>query len=156
MAPAKNNSGTNTTYVDTAVTAGNTYQYQVYAVNANGPSLAPTNIASAAVAAVPAAPTNFTVAVTSVRRPNGRFDYTANLAWSYGANPSSFTIQRANNLDFTTGLTTFTPAAAARTLSQAVNPNTVYYYRIRANNSVGGSSAWTNALPFPIRTGPVR
>jgi len=33
-----------------------------------------------------------------------------------------------------------------------VTRNTTYYYRIRANNNVGDSSAWTNALPFPILT----
>jgi len=35
-----------------------------------------------------------------------------------------------------------------------VSRNTVYYYRIRANNNISGSSAWVHALPFPIRTGP--
>jgi len=37
---------------------------------------------------------------------------------------------------------------------QTVTRNTSYYYRIRANNVAGGFSAWRNALPFPIRTGP--
>jgi len=41
----------------------------------------------------------------------------------------------------------------ARTLSDpGLLPKTVYYYRIRANNDAGGSSAWKNAQPFPIRT----
>ena len=31
--------------------------------------------------------------------------------------------------------------------------STTYYYRIRANNSLGGATANTNAQPFPIRTG---
>jgi hypothetical protein len=77
---------------------------------------------------------------------------TATLTWTAAANPTNFTIQRANNLGFTTGLTTFTPAGTARSLTQTVNRNTVYYYRIRANNNIGNSSAWKNALPFPIRT----
>ena len=68
------------------------------------------------------------------------------------ADPTSFTIQRATNLSFTTGLNTSTVAGTASTLTQTVNDNTTYYYRIRANTAVG-SSAWTNALPFPIRTG---
>jgi len=68
-------------------------------------------------------------------------------------NPASFTIQRATNLSFTTGLSTSTVAGNLRTTTQTVTRNTVYYYRIRANNSIGGSSDWTNALPFPIRTG---
>jgi len=49
---------------------------------------------------------------------------------------------------------TATVAGTARSFSLTVPPNTVYYYRIRANNSIGGSSAWVNALPYPIRTGP--
>jgi hypothetical protein len=38
------------------------------------------------------------------------------------------------------------------TYTQTVARNTVYYYRIRANNNISGSSAWKNALPFPILT----
>ena len=68
-------------------------------------------------------------------------------------NPTNFTIQRATNATFTTGLSTFTAAGNLRTLTQTVSRNTIYYYRIRANNNVGGSSDWMNALPFPIRTG---
>jgi hypothetical protein len=68
-------------------------------------------------------------------------------------NPTNFTIQRATNLGFTTGLSTSTAAGNLLTVNQTVTQNTTYYYRIRANNSIGGSSAWTNALPFPIRTG---
>jgi len=73
------------------------------------------------------------------------------LDWVLAVDPTSFTIQRAQNLDFTAGLSTFTVAGNLRTLTQSVKDNTVYYYRIRAN-SAGGSSAWTNAKPFPIRT----
>jgi hypothetical protein len=77
------------------------------------------------------------------------------LNWDHpgGTNLTNFTIQRAENLGFTTNLTTFTPAASARSLTQTVRDNTTYYYRIRANNNISGSSAWTNALTFPIRTG---
>ena len=70
------------------------------------------------------------------------------------ANETNFTVQRATNATFTTGLNSATLAANATTLTQTVTRNTTYYYRIRANNTVSGSSAWVNALPFPIRTGP--
>ena len=98
--------------------------------------------------AIPAAPTGFTVAAALA---SGNKD-TATLNWTAAADPTSFTIQRATNLSFTTGLATFTATGTARSLTQTVNRNTVYYYRIRANNSVGDSSAWTKALPFPILT----
>jgi FtsP/CotA-like multicopper oxidase with cupredoxin domain len=144
----RNNTG-NVTYVDTTVTAGNSYSYQVKAVNGSGQS-APSNTASVIVPAIPAAPTDFTVSVVPANGNN----YTATLNWASAANPTSFTIQRAENLSFTTNLNTSTVAGNLRTTTQTVRRNTVYYYRIRANNDVGGSSAWTNALPFPIRTGP--
>ncbi len=140
-------------YIDATVTGGNSYLYQVAAFNAGGTSAFVTLATPVAIQAIPAAPTSLTVVAA---RANGNND-TATLTWTIGrspaaTNPANFTIQRANNLGFTTGLTTFTPAGAARSLTQTVNRNTVYYYRIRANNNVGDSSAWTNALPFPILT----
>jgi FtsP/CotA-like multicopper oxidase with cupredoxin domain len=151
----RNNTG-NVTYLDTTVTAGNIYNYRVKAVNAGSGAesayypVPPVTVA-ASVPAIPPAPTNFRV---SVVKANGN-NYTATLSWTSTANPppTNFTVQRATNLSFTTGLATFTPAGSATGLTQTVNRNTTYYYRIRANNTISGSSAWTNALPFPIRTG---
>jgi hypothetical protein len=149
----RNNTG-NVTYVDTTVTFGNSYSYQVKAV-ANAVSSTYTNIVSATVPAIPAAPTGFTVTI-GAKQGNS---YPATLDWTYTPPPApapdpllNFTIQRATNSTFTTGLSTFTDTASP--FNQNVNRNTVYYYRIRANNNIGGSSAWVNALPFPIRTGP--
>ena len=55
-----------------------------------------------------AAPTNFTVTNT----PRNGSNTKANLSWSYGTNPTNFTIQRATNLSFTTGLNTSTAGPA--------------------------------------------
>jgi FtsP/CotA-like multicopper oxidase with cupredoxin domain len=149
-APGPRNNTGSVTYVDTTVTANNSYSYRVKAVNALGSSALYTNTATVNVPALPAVPTGFTVAAV---KANGN-NYTATLQWSYVLpNPTNFTIQRATNATFTTGLTSFTPAGTARSLTQTVTRNTTYYYRIRANGT-GGSSAWTNAQPFPIRTGP--
>ena len=151
LAPRRNSTG-NVTYLDTTVTPGNTYSYRVNAVNASGPSVLYTNVvADRSVPAVPEAPASFTV---STVKANGN-NYTATLTWVHpgGTNLTGFTIQRATNAGFTTSLSTVNPAAAARTLNQTVNSNTTYYYRIRANNNISGSSTWKNALPFPIRTG---
>ncbi|MDM7995876.1 MAG: hypothetical protein QUT30_09370 [Acidobacteriota bacterium] len=141
----RNNTG-NVTYVDATVAAGNSYTYLVYAVNSAGQS-APSNTASRTVPAVPEAPSSLTLTNTPANGQNS----TMKLDWVLAVNPTNFTIQRAQNLDFTTGLSTFTVAGNLRTLTQTVRDNTVYYYRIRANSD-GGSSAWTNAKPFPIRT----
>jgi titin len=139
-------------YFDTAVTAGNTYFYRVFAVNAIGQrSVNPAGPTSAPIPAVPAAPTNFRVSV--VKNATGP-NYTATLTWQAVTNPTNFTIQRARNSTFTTGLNTTTPGAAVRSVTQTLAPNTTFYFRIRANSNISGSSAWTNALPFPIRTGP--
>jgi FtsP/CotA-like multicopper oxidase with cupredoxin domain len=147
-APGPRNNTGSVTFVDATVTGGTSYLYRVAAFNAGGTSAFVTLVTAVTIQAIPAAPTSFTVAVV---RANGNND-TATLTWTAAPDPTSFTIQRATNLSFTTGLTTFTPLGTARSLTQTVNRATVYYYRIRANNNVGDSSAWTNALPFPIRT----
>jgi hypothetical protein len=150
--PGPRNGTGNVTYVDTTVTAGNTYFYRVFAVNAIGPSANPTNVDNAIVPAIPAVPTNFTVSV--VKNPTGP-NYTATLDWNpYSPNPTNFRIQRATNSTFTRNLNTVNPGGAVRSITQTLNRNTTYYYRIRANDNISGPSAWKNAQPFPIRTGP--
>ena len=153
VAPAKKNTG-NTSYVDATVTPGTSYLYQVAAIN--GLSVPPytyvTLAIPVAVPAIPAAPTNFTITLGAKQGNN----YPATLNWVHpgGANLTNFTVQRATNINFTTGLTTNPYAGNLRTATQNLSKNTTYYFRIRANNSISGSSTWTNALPFPIRTGP--
>jgi hypothetical protein len=155
VAPPRNNTG-NTSFVDTTVAPGNTYRYRVAAIN--GASVPPPPLIYAgptdnvAVPAIPPAPVSLSVAVVKASGNN----YTATQTWTWPTNPvppnpTNFTIQRATNAMFTTNLSTFTAAGNLRTLVQTVNRNTTYYYRIRANNSISGSSAWTNAQP--IRTG---
>jgi hypothetical protein len=156
VAPPRNNRG-NTSYVDTTVVAGTTYAYQVYAVNSTVLSALPAGpTGDVVVPAVPAAPTSFTVAVSTTRQGN---NYPATLTWLDNAtNETGFTVERATNLSFTTGLTTLTapanPVGGLTTLTDSLRRNTTYYYRVRADNTVSGPSVWVNALPFPIRTGP--
>jgi hypothetical protein len=139
------------TYADATVTVGKTYSYRVKAVNAVGSSAYTNIVLNVSVPVFPAVPTGATVTAVAVV---GTSNYAATLNWSYApGNPASFTIQRATNVTFTKGLNVSTVAGLNRTTTQTVNNNTTYYYRIRAND-VGGSSAWTNASPFPIRTGP--
>ncbi|OPY80970.1 MAG: Spore coat protein A [Syntrophorhabdus sp. PtaU1.Bin153] len=151
-APGPRNNTGNVTYVDTTVIPGNSYLYRVAAVNVSGTSAYATAGTAIVVPAIPVAPTGFTVSVVKA----GGSNYTATLTWSHpgGTNLTTFTIQRATNATFTTGLRTATVAGNLRTVNDTVNRNTTYYYRIRADNNISGSSAWANALPFPIRTGP--
>jgi hypothetical protein len=90
--------------------------------------------------------------VTAAPTFGGNARATLNWAGTWTTNPSSFTIERATNSTFTSNLSSFTLAGNLRTTTQIVARNTVYYYRIRANNNISGSSAWKNALPFPILT----
>jgi FtsP/CotA-like multicopper oxidase with cupredoxin domain len=149
VAPPKNGTG-NTSFVDATVAYGSSYLYQVAATNSAFTS-SPTALQTAVtVPALPPAPTSLTVAAAKA----GGNNYTATLNWAAAANPTNFTVQRATNASFTTGLNSTNYAGNLRTATQTITKNTTYYYRIKANNAIGGSSTWTNALPFPIRTGP--
>lgn len=152
--PARNNTGS-VTYLDTTVTAGatnTTYTYQVAAVNAAGSSAFAVS-APVLLPAAPAAPGNF----TATNGPNGNGNNrSVVLAWQdLSNNETGFTIQRATNAAFTSGLNTVNLGAGVTTLTQTgLARNTQYWYRIRANNGAVSSSAWVNATPLPILTNP--
>jgi FtsP/CotA-like multicopper oxidase with cupredoxin domain len=140
--------GGSVSYVDTTVAFNTTYRYRVYASNSSVLSASAASTGDVVIPMSLSAPTSLNVTLTPVD-PN----YRATLTWTWtGPNPTNFTIQRATNSSFTTGLTSFSIAPAARTNNQIVSPNTTYYFRIRANNAAG-SSPWANAVPFPIRAG---
>jgi FtsP/CotA-like multicopper oxidase with cupredoxin domain len=147
----RNNTG-NVTYTDTTVAFGTSYLYRVKAFNGSASSPYSPTSTPVSVPAIPAQPASLTVGVVPANGNN----YTATLTWTLAAGqpaPASFTIQRATDQDFTVGLNTSTVAGTLLTVNQTVTRNTVYYYRIQAINSAGGSSFWTKAVPFPIRTG---
>jgi hypothetical protein len=139
--------GTGTlTYVDSTVVLGNSYAYRVKAVNSGGSS-AYSNTASISTLP-PAAPSNVSV----VAVVSGTSDLVT-LTWTDNSNNESrFRIQRATNATFTTGLSSFTVGANATTYQQTRPFNTTWYYRVRAENTITGNSAWANASPFPIIT----
>jgi len=156
VAPARNGTGS-TNYTDTTVATSTVYEYQVAAVNLAGKS-AYSNIAtSGASAPVPAAPSN----LTAVNGANSGAKRSVVLTWTDNSSApnaeTSFTIQRATNTAFTTGVATTTAAAGTtnpRTITvTGLSKATTYYFRIRSNNAVG-SSVWVNATPFPIVTNP--
>ncbi len=154
VAPARSNTG-NQTFNDTTIVTGTPYWYRVAAVNLFGGATtlsAYSNIAtSAASPAVPAAPSNV-AAANGANQGNKR---SVALTWTdNSANETGFTIERATDAAFTTGLKSTTVAANAVTATlTGLSRATTYYLRIRADNAVG-SSAWVNATPFPIVTQP--
>ena len=129
------------TYTDGSVTAGNTYAYQVRAINAAGSSAfaGPVTVAMA----VPAAPSGLRA---TAQRNNNQADVT--LRWTDNSNnESSFTLQRATNSTFTGGSVNNQTLAANTTavIQTGLNRRTTYYYRILAGNVVG-NSPWSTAV----------
>jgi FtsP/CotA-like multicopper oxidase with cupredoxin domain len=92
---------------------------------------------SQVVGVPPKAPTN--LAVTS----GGN---TATLTWAdNSANETGFTVVRANDLGFVSGLTTVTLAPDTTTYAdKTIKNNTTYYYKVIANNLVGDTWDYTN------------
>jgi titin len=159
--------GTATTGINTAVSyidnlvapiTYGTYQYRVSAVNVTGTGLtAVTNAASTAVASnaldfnLPAAPTVLTVTAGAVGSG------AVTLGWVDNAsNETGYTIQRATNATFTTGLVT-TAVPGAITVSptsyvlSGMTKGTKYFFRVAATNAAGTSAyvASTVAVAVP-------
>jgi FtsP/CotA-like multicopper oxidase with cupredoxin domain len=135
------------TFVDVNVLAGNTYAYQVAAVNGDGPS-AWSNTATVSLLA-PLAPSN--LSGTAFRQGNGP-NTRISLTWVDNANnETGFTIQRATNAGFTAGVVNTNVGANTTAYTTGNLPrNTTYWFRIRANNNVTGPSAWSDV--FSITT----
>ncbi|MHB8841163.1 MAG: hypothetical protein ACYC56_05150 [Candidatus Aquicultor sp.] len=85
---------------------------------------------SLAIAVAPKAPSNLAAIVKGNR---------ATLTWADNSlNETGFTIERATNASFTTGLTTFTVGQNVKTYTDTNLKNKqTYYYRVKANNVVG-------------------
>jgi titin len=150
--------GVNTavSYVDTLVApvVQGTYQYRVSAVNKTGTVM---NAASAAVVSnvldfsVPAAPTLLTATAGAVGSG------AVTLGWTDNAtNETGYTVQRATNATFTTGLvTTAVPGAVAAGPTSYVlsgmTAGTKYFFRVAATNTAGTSAyvASTVAVTVP-------
>lgn len=76
----------------------------------------------------------------------------ATLIWADNSlSETGFTIQRANDANFTTGLVTFTVGANVKTYTDTtIKNNQNYYYRVQANNVVGDTYVYAApAVGFP-------
>jgi hypothetical protein len=82
------------------------------------------------------------------------------LTWTNVVNATGFTVQRANNVSFTTGLVTV-PLGKVTTYTDPIgNTNQTFYYRVFASNTVGDTatpgfptitlnSGFSNTAPYP-------
>ncbi|MHB8877196.1 MAG: fibronectin type III domain-containing protein, partial [Myxococcaceae bacterium] len=133
-------------YTDRTVTPDNIYQYRVNAVNLAGVS-AWSNTAAVEVR-IPAAPSNLTAVATA-----GRLAARVTLGWTDNAdNEAGFRIQRATDPAFTTDLVTRTVGADRIGFVAGSLPfGTSFYFRVQAYN-LAGTSAWVEAVPFPVTT----
>jgi FtsP/CotA-like multicopper oxidase with cupredoxin domain len=98
------------------------------------------------IAVPPKTPLNLTVS-------NGTGMFT--LKWvDNSLSETGFTIQRANDANFTTGLTTFNVAAnVTNYVDNAIQANIPYYYRVKAINLVGDTTIYpAPAEGFPTMT----
>ncbi len=134
--------GTASPIIVTGLTNGTPYTFTVTATNAvgTGPASAPSNsvVPSIKPTTAPAAPTNLTF-VSSTSN-------SITLSWTDNSiNEQNFQLQRSPN--GTTGWATIASVAANTTTytNTGRKPNTTYFYRVRAHNSVG-NSAWTSVV----------
>ena len=134
-----------TSYVDTQVTIGTTYRYQIIAYNAAGNS---TSNAVTVTANLPA-PTGLTATMS----PTTPLAITMNWTNNTTAN-TGFTCQRATNANFVPGLVSYTVTPGTATSyvnTTTLAANTTYYYRIRA--TIGAvTSAWSNTVTISTAT----
>jgi FtsP/CotA-like multicopper oxidase with cupredoxin domain len=133
-APARAGTG-NVTWVDSAVTAGLTYQYRVVATNIAGSSSASNTVSVALV--LPGTPT--ITSGTAVRQGGGEV---VTVRWTDVANETGYTIQWSSTSAFTTVAGSGSAAANATTFVTGTITRQGWFFRMRSTNLIG-TSAWS-------------
>lgn len=136
------------TFTTPTLTPGSTYSYQVQATNGAGASAFAGPTAAVLVPTVPSAPGTVTV----TNGPNQGSSRSIVVTWTAGLGATGYVIQRSGTASFAT-FTAVTVGNVLTTTITGLTRNTNYYIRVQATNA-GGSSAWTNGVPFPRLTNP--
>ena len=135
--------GTTATYTDTGLATSTLYYFRVVAVN-NGTSSPYSNIASATTQGVPPAPSALTATAASAT--------SINLAWTNNAtNATAVLVERSPNNTTFTQIASLAATVAAYA-DTGLTTNTIYYYRVRAQNSSGFSAYSATASATTLGT----
>jgi fibronectin type 3 domain-containing protein len=131
LSPSPALSSASTSYADTSVSAGTTYYYRLFSVDAAGTSAAAT---ATATLTFPAAPT-LTATVASAT--------SVNLAWNPVTGATSYIV--ASSPDGSTWTPISTQAGTSYT-NTALTADTAYYYEVTPLDATGGGPA-SNSVP---------
>lgn len=131
-----------TSWTDTGLSAGNSYDYRVFAIGNAGEGAASV-IHTLSTVALPATPTNFVASNIQTHQ--------ATLSWDAVVDAVSYELQRLS----TGGAVeqTWTPTTTSVT-DTAIYPGGSYDYRVRSKSTHGGTSAWTANLRVNTLTEP--
>jgi cellulose 1,4-beta-cellobiosidase len=125
---------TSSSYVDTSVTNGTTYYYQVSAVNGVGESARSGEVSARPVVPPPAAPTNVTAISGQAR---------ATLSWSPVAGATSYNIYRSTSSG--KEVLVYSGVSGTSYVDRGLKNGTTYYYTITAVGP-GGESVWSSEV----------
>ena len=136
-----------TSQVDSNLAAETKYFYRVRAYNANGNSAYGTAASATTLPFPPAPPGNLIATVIS----NTQID----LAWAdHSGNETGFKIERKTGNAGTYMQVATVAANVTNFSSPGLNPNTKYYYRVRASNAGGNSPYSSAAEAITLRNPP--
>lgn len=151
----QNVAGGTITYTDsTYKSSGTPYSYRVIATNRVGATKS-SNFTTSSGGAYPVMNAD-SAASNIVGPPTGTTTLSVSqaaaakspvvLKWTYSAaDQTGFTIQRATNSTFTSGLTTIKVAGNVTQYSDSPKAGTLYYYRVMPTNFLGNGS-WSNVV----------